>query len=74
MRSEANKAVSIFQAHGEIDRVVQFVWGKGTKDVLSGEMGHPVEWHSYPNLDHSADTQEMDDLQKWLEKRVLPES
>jgi len=73
MKHSANSELSVFQAHGELDYVVRYVWGEKTRDALK-ELGHPVEWHSYPNLDHSADPQELLDLEKWLEKRIPTQS
>lgn len=70
MRSDANKNTPVFLAHGERDPVVRYVWGKATKQLLDEKMGYPVEWHSYPNLDHSADPQEIADMEKWLQKRL----
>ncbi|KAI5804883.1 Phospholipase/carboxylesterase/thioesterase [Geopyxis carbonaria] len=69
MATDANKGIPIFQAHGEIDYVVRFDWGELTKKLLL-DMGHPVEWHQYPGLDHSADPQEIADLEEWMEKRI----
>lgn len=69
MATEANKGTPIFQAHGEKDFVVRFNWGELTKKFLL-DMGHPVEWHQYPNLDHSADPQEIAALEAWMEDRI----
>jgi len=70
--SDANKETPIFQAHGEVDAVVRYVWAVKTKDILREKYGRKVEWHSYPNLEHSADPQEIDAMQKWMEQRIPP--
>ncbi|CAZ86658.1 unnamed protein product [Tuber melanosporum] len=72
--SEENKNTDIFQAHGESDRTVQFNWGKLTKEILQDKLGHNVEWHSYPLLEHSADAQEIADMEEWLHTRLPPTS
>lgn len=70
MRNDVNKDTPIFLAHGELDGVVRYVWGESTRKELEQNLGHKVEWHSYPNLDHSADPQEINDMEKWLERRL----
>jgi len=72
--SEENKNTDIFQAHGGSDRVVQYRWGERTKGILQEELGHNVEWHSYPQLEHSADPQEIADMEKWLHTKLPPTS
>ncbi|KAL7271530.1 hypothetical protein RUND412_005700 [Rhizina undulata] len=68
MRTEANKNIPIFQAHGEMDLLVKFAWGEQSKKQLA-EMGHNVEWRTFPDLDHSADPEEIAYMEKWLEER-----
>lgn len=72
--SEANQETKIFQAHGLVDYVVRFDWASISRDLLKEKLGHEVEWHEYPNLDHSADPQEISDLERWLEKRIPDQS
>ncbi|PWW78473.1 Phospholipase/carboxylesterase [Tuber magnatum] len=72
--SEENKETDIFQAHGELDRVVRYSWGKRTKEFLRDKLGHNVKWHSYPRLDHSADPQEISDMETWLHTKLPPTS
>jgi len=73
LKHAENAKLPVFQGHGALDYVVRYAWGEGTRDALQ-TMGHPVEWHSYPHLDHSADPQELLDLEKWLEKRIPTQS
>jgi len=68
--TEENKQTPIFQAHGELDYVVRYEWGTTTRDTLREKYGRELEWHSYPDLEHSADPQEINDMQTWLEKRI----
>ena len=65
-RSEANRDVPIFLAHGRMDPVVPYARGTATRDQLV-ELGHPVEWHEYP-MQHSVCQEEIDDVQDWLLK------
>lgn len=74
MATEANKDTKIFQAHGEVDNVVRFEWATRSRDLLKERLGRDVAWNQYPNLDHSADPQEINDLERWLEKRIPDES
>jgi len=66
---DANKQTEIFQAHGEQDFVVRYSWGQMSVEYLK-KLDIKVEWHSYPNLDHSADPQEIADMEKWLERKL----
>jgi predicted esterase len=74
MTQDANKGTSIFQAHGEIDTVVRFKWGQDTKAILQEELHQPVEWHSYPDLDHSAEPQEIMDMERWMLKIIADQA
>ena len=65
-RSDANRDVPIFLAHGRTDPVVPYARGIATRDALV-ELGHAVEWHEYP-MPHSVCQEEIDDVQDWLLK------
>jgi len=65
-RSEANRDVPIFLAHGRMDPVVPYARGIATRDALV-ELGHAVEWHEYP-MQHAVCQEEIDDVQDWLLK------
>ena len=65
-RSDANREVPIFLAHGRTDPVVPYARGTATRDALV-EMGYPVDWHEYP-MQHSVCQEEIDDVQDWLLK------
>lgn len=74
MTQDANKETCIFQAHGEMDGVVKFKWGEDTKAILQEKLHQPVEWHSYPDLDHSADLQEIMDMERWMQKIIADQA
>lgn len=67
-RSDANRDVPIFLAHGRHDGVVVMARGLATRDALLA-LGYPVEWHDYP-IEHTVSAQEVADLNDWL-LRVL---
>ena len=65
-RSEANRDVPVFLAHGRMDPVVPFQRGIDSRDALVA-LGHEVEWHEYP-MQHSVCEDEIEDSQAWLQK------
>jgi phospholipase/carboxylesterase len=65
-RSEANRDVPVFLAHGRMDPVVPFQRGIDSRDALVA-LGHEVEWHEYP-MQHSVCEEEIEDSQAWLLK------
>ncbi len=67
-RSEANRDVPIFLAHGVHDPMVMLDRGEATRDVLQS-LGYDVDWHTYP-MAHSVCAEEVQDLNDWL-LRVL---
>lgn len=66
-----NKETPIFMGHGAVDPLVKYQWGKQTADVLKG-WGWSVDLKTYPNLAHSADPQEIDDLEAYIQQRLPP--
>lgn len=46
--NEANKDTPFFMGHGEADELVKYRWGQQTADFLQKELGHKVEFKSYP--------------------------
>ncbi len=70
-RSDANRDVPIFQAHGERDGVVPIARAVASRDALQA-LGYPVEWHAYP-MEHSVSIEEIADLGSWL-RRVFSEN
>lgn len=67
-RHPANADVPIFLAHGAHDPVVLPERAEAAHETLA-DLGHTVEWHSYP-MEHTVCLPELDDLQRWLQ-RVL---
>ncbi|MEO8247925.1 MAG: dienelactone hydrolase family protein [Burkholderiales bacterium] len=67
-RSEANRDLPIFQAHGERDAVIPIARAIASRDALL-ELGYPLEWHAYA-MEHSVSLEEIADLGAWL-RRVL---
>lgn len=67
-RSEANREVPIFLAHGSEDEIVAPARGIASRDALVA-LGHEVEWHEYP-MGHSVCPDEIGALNQWL-LRVL---
>ncbi|KAL8755533.1 MAG: hypothetical protein Q9184_004775 [Pyrenodesmia sp. 2 TL-2023] len=65
----ANSSTPIFMGHGDVDPLVKLEWGQETAKTLKG-LGWKVDFNVYRNLAHSADPQEMDDLEKWLGDRL----
>lgn len=63
-RSEANAQTPIFQAHGELDAVVDLARGEAARDRLV-ELGYPHEWHTYP-MGHQVCEPEIVDLARWF--------
>jgi len=66
-----NKDTPIFMGHGANDPLVLPKWGQLTKDTLTKE-GYKVELKFYPGLEHSADPDEIDDVEKYLNERIPP--
>jgi len=64
----ANKATSIFMAHGTFDPLVPLVMGAGSMTFMAG-LGYRVEWKQYP-MQHSVCAEEIEDIGEWL-RRVL---
>ncbi|KAI2787208.1 Acyl-protein thioesterase 1 [Penicillium oxalicum] len=68
-----NKNTPFFLAHGEDDEVVNFAYGERSAEMLK-EIGlEDVSFNKYPDLGHSADPDEIADLEKFLEKTIPPE-
>lgn len=67
-RSEANRDVPIFMAHGLRDGVVVIARATAARDALTA-LGYAVDWHAYP-MEHSVCLEEIADLGDWL-RRVL---
>ncbi|KIW96737.1 uncharacterized protein Z519_02128 [Cladophialophora bantiana CBS 173.52] len=67
----ANKDTPFFLGHGDADELVKCQWGQQSAEFLRKELGHKVEFKTYPGLPHSADMKEIDDLEEFI-KQCLP--
>jgi len=62
----ANKATSVFMAHGTQDPVVPYAMGRNSHDLLN-QSGYAIEWQEYP-MQHSVCMEEVSDISRWLVK------
>ena len=67
-RSEANRDLPIFMAHGDQDPVVGHALGIMSRDYLAN-LGYRVDWHSYP-MPHAVCPQEIADIAQWIGARL----
>ena len=66
--NSANRATSIFMAHGVSDNVIPMMLAAASRRQLT-ESGYAVEWHEY-RMAHAVSAEELADIGEWL-KRVL---
>lgn len=67
-RSEANRQLNIFQAHGDQDPVVPLSLGIQTRRILR-DLDYPVQWHEYA-MEHSVCLEEIVDIGHWLREAL----
>jgi phospholipase/carboxylesterase len=67
-RSEANRDIPVFMAHGQHDEIIPMRRAEASRDALTA-LGHKVEWHTYP-MPHSVCAPEIGDISRFL-TRVL---
>jgi len=67
----ANKDTGIFMGHGSQDPVVTLDKGQMSAHLLK-EWGFKVDFRIYPGLAHSADPDEIDDVEKYLNGVIPP--
>ena len=67
-RHPSNSVLPAFVAHGTMDPVVPVAMGEAAAQKLR-EMGHPVEWHSYP-MQHAVSPEEIQHLTDWMRDRL----
>jgi len=63
-RSEANKDVPIFMAHGQFDDIIPIERAKRSREALE-KLGYPVTWKEYP-MAHSVCAPEVGDISRFL--------
>lgn len=66
-----NKETRIWMGHGDSDPLVRPEWGQATARKLK-DMGFGVELKMYRGLEHSADPEEIDDVEKFLNESIPP--
>lgn len=66
--TEANRAITIFGAHGSQDDVVSPTLGRQARDFLL-QRGHVVDWQEYP-MPHSVCMEEVEAVGDWLRGRL----
>jgi phospholipase/carboxylesterase len=67
-RSEANRDLPVFMAHGQYDDIIPLARAEQSRRMLE-RLGYPVEWHVYP-MPHSVCPEEIDAISRYL-ARVL---
>jgi len=63
---------TILQCHGDRDTVVLYDVGKNVSKILEKQNLPNYSFKTYRGLDHSANDQEMKDVQKFLNERLPP--
>lgn len=63
-RTDANRTLPVFMAHGNLDPVVGHALGLMSKGYLEN-LGYAVEWHSYA-MPHSVSAEEIEALSTWF--------
>ncbi|GJE87483.1 phospholipase/carboxylesterase [Phanerochaete sordida] len=80
MMSDHARKLPVFWGHGKNDPLVKFAWAEQSVKFLKENLGiseatatNPtgIEFHGYNGLVHSANDEEIEDLQAWLAK-VMP--
>ncbi|RDL40986.1 uncharacterized protein BP5553_00965 [Venustampulla echinocandica] len=70
-KGNPNKDTPIFMGHGDSDPLVIPEWGNMTAEILRKD-GWKVDLKMYKDLEHSADPEEIDDVEKYLNERIPP--
>jgi len=63
-RSEANRQLPIFMAHGTYDNVIAFDTASQSRNKLE-QSGYAVEWHEY-DMAHSVCSEELSDIRAYI--------
>jgi len=64
-----NQNTPIFMGHGDADQVVAHKYGKMSADALTSH-GYKVDFRTYEGLIHSADPDEIDHLEAYLNQQI----
>ncbi len=65
-RSEANKDLPIFMAHGQYDDLIPLPRARASREYLE-KLGYQIEWHDYP-MPHSVCAPEIADISAFFSK------
>ncbi len=65
-RSDANRDVPIFMAHGQYDDLIPMQRARASREHLE-KLGYKIEWHDYP-MPHSVCAPEIADISAFLGK------
>ena len=65
-RSEANRDLPIFMAHGQYDDLIPMQRARASREHLE-KLGYKIEWHDYP-MPHSVCAPEIADISAFLGK------
>ncbi|KAM4770862.1 lysophospholipase-like protein 1 [Rhinophrynus dorsalis] len=71
LKDSETTSPELFQCHGCADELVLHKWGEETNSVLKS-LGVTSTFHSFPNLYHELNLQELEKLKSWILKK-LPE-
>ncbi|KAH8811449.1 acyl-protein thioesterase-like protein [Xylogone sp. PMI_703] len=66
-----NKDTPIFMGHGDSDPLVRPDWGRTSYEALKAS-GYNIKIKFYPGLEHSADPEEIDDVETFLNENIPP--
>ena len=67
-RSEANRDVPIFMAHGQYDDLIPPQRARASREYLE-KLGYQIEWHDYP-MPHSVCVPEIADISTFLSRII----
>jgi len=67
-RSEANRDVPIFMAHGQYDDLIPLQRARASREYLE-KLGYQIEWHDYP-MPHSVCAPEIADISTFLSRII----
>jgi len=70
-KSDANRDIPIFLAHGSDDPVVPVDLAYSTRGQLE-QQGYSLVWKEYPGMPHSVSAQEISDIAEWLQQALAP--
>lgn len=68
--SETTK-VPVLICHGDADSRISYESALKAKQRLTDAGVRDITFHTYPNMDHSSSSHEIEDIREWL-TRVLP--